>query len=106
MTEVAERRAPPAVLPEESVTIDGLGSIKVRGLRLRDRLRLSLVDTDSFEGVAKTLAAGVVYDDGTAVYTTDEWEAWGSTRLTEAMDLFDRVARLSGLQVAEGVAPK
>lgn len=101
------RRAPPAFLPEKDVEVTGLGALRIRGLRLRDRLRLALLDVSSFEGVAQTLAASVVYPDtGEPVYDADEWEAWGATHFNEAMDLWQTATDISGLSVNPETVPK
>ena len=88
-------------LPSETVAVAALGGdVIVRGLKLSDRLAIFAdlrEDGKSYAHLARLLAASVVGDDGKALLTADEWEAFGGANFTEALALFGVARRLSGL---------
>lgn len=85
----------------ETVSVDSLGDVVVRGMRLSDKLRLSQWD-EAQDGpksrqFCAVLAATVRAPDGSAIFTNDEWDGWGGENIEDAVRLFDVAQRLSGL---------
>jgi hypothetical protein len=109
----ADVRAP--VLPKETVPVPALGGdVVVRGLLLSQRLALHAynarqsqpqpgeTDADAraragAQLVAHTLAQCVCAADDQPLYTTAEWEAFGSAHPAAALDLFYLARRLNGM---------
>lgn len=109
----ADVRAP--VLPKETVAVEALGGdVVVAGLLLSQRLalhalnaRLSQPQPGEDEAaaltragaqmVAHTLAQCVVLEDGQHLYSVEQWEAFGASNPSAALDLFDRVRALNGM---------
>ncbi len=90
----------PAPVAEERVTVPELGGeVLVRGLLLRDRISLSLID--GYERMAAMLAQSVfVQDDAgkpTPLYNAEQWEHWGARHYASALNLWDVSRRLSDL---------
>ena len=92
------------VLRKEAVPVASLGGeVIVRGLLLSERLGL-LSGTDEEGGaryahVCQVLAVAVLAVDSLPVFTRDQWEEFGASHMSDAIDLFVHVQRLSGLDV-------
>ena len=94
-----ESIAAPA-LPRETVPVPALGGdVVVRGLRLSERLALSMSVTQAerFRMVPALLALTVIDVAGEPVFSEDQWEAFGALHLVDTMALFDVAKRLSGM---------
>lgn len=83
---------PRPVLPAEAVDVPEIGGeVIVRGLMLSQRLDLGVKYKGAgMRQMSAMLALCVVDADGVAVFTEDEWEAFGAGN-------FDAVLRLSGV---------
>ena len=85
---------------EETVTVDSLkGDVRVRGMLLSDRLTVGFATGYSRISVMLALCVFVVDEKGDLVpmFSTDEWELFGSTHYEDAMKLFDVASRLSDI---------
>lgn len=94
-------------LPRETVPVPSLGGdVVVRGLRLSERLTMSMSVTQSerFRMVPTLLALTVVDVANEPVFSEDQWEDFGALHLDDAMALFDVAKRLSGMD--EGALKK
>lgn len=92
--------APPSP-PMETVELEGVGEVIVRGLMLRDRLALMSTGGEAIDKVAPMLAATVVDDDRQPLWTAEQWEAFGARNFDACLRLFDVAQRLSGLKPEE-----
>lgn len=89
----------PALL-RETVPVPALGGdVVVRGLRLSERLALSMSVTQAerFRMVPVLLAITVLDAADAPVFSADQWEDFGAEHLDAAMALFDVAKRLSGM---------
>lgn len=89
----------------ETVSVESLGEVVVRGMRLSDKLRLSQWD-EAQDGpksrqFCAVLAATARASDGSAIFTEDEWDGWGGDHIEDAVRLFEVAQRLSGLSAEE-----
>ena len=87
-------------LPRETVPVPALGGdVVVRGLRLSERLAMSMnvTQAERFRMVPVLLALCVVDAAGDPVVSEDQWEDFGAVHLDAAMTLFDVAKRLSGM---------
>lgn len=94
-------------LPRETVSVPSLGGdVVVRGLRLSERLAMSMNVTQSerFRMVPVLLELTVIDADDAPVFSADQWEDFGALHLDDAMALFDVAKRLSGMD--EGALKK
>ena len=88
---------PEPMPPEEVVEAMG-GAFIVKGLLLSERLQMAVSENlDKGRRVPEMLARCVLYDDHTAAFTANQWEALGARHYDDTMRLFDAVVRLSGL---------
>lgn len=89
------------VLPKETVDVPELGGeVVVRGLLFSERLALLSGVDDQGRAIAKIpvlLSQTVIDGDGEAVFTADEWEAFGAKHMEALLRLFVVAKRLSGL---------
>lgn len=92
-------------LAKETVTVEALGGdVVVRGMKLAERLAFGKATQGDeaghaqYESVAMVLAWCVLDDAGAPLFTQDEWSAFGSHHLDEAVRLFTVVQRLSLLK--------
>ena len=94
-------------LPRETVAVPALGGeVIVRGLLLGERLALFADlrdDGKTYAHISKMLAPTVIGEDGAALMSEAEWEAFGGVHFGEALELFAVARRLSGLD-AEVIA--
>jgi hypothetical protein len=89
---------PPPSFPHEPVHVESLGGeVVVYGLGLADKLRFSTWDGPRFAQLCEALAICVRDDEGAAIWTSEQWDAWGSLHVKEALDLFGVIERLSGM---------
>lgn len=93
---------PPALASEPFTLPDGT-EVKVRALRLTERLavRRQASDTKATEDtlllmVPKLLAMSVVDEDGKPLMSADQWDDYGSAHPRTAFDLFNKASELSG----------
>lgn len=88
--------------PAETVEVEGIGEVIVRGLLLRDRLRMAIEDPDKpYANVSRMLAASVVDADHVELWTAEQWEAFGAAHWTECLKLWAIARRLSGMDGEE-----
>jgi hypothetical protein len=87
----------------EAVEVEGLGEVIVRGLMLRDRLRLTTTCSEVVDMVPAMLAACVVDPSHQPLWTVDQWDAFGARNYDGCLKLFSVAQRLSGMsaEVAE-----
>lgn len=107
---VLSRGAVPApVLRKKTVTVEALGGdVVLSGLMLGQMLALGRKgqgDQD-FGHVCATLAIGVLLDDGKPMWTKEEWEVFGGTHPTVALDLFNQIDALCGTAAPESPEAK
>lgn len=87
-------------LPRETVPVPSLGGdVVVRGLRLSERLAMSInvTQAERFRMVPALLALCVIDAADEPVFSEDQWEAFGAEHLDDAMALFNVAKRLSGM---------
>ena len=101
---------PAPSLLEEIVSVPELGGdVLVRGMLLKDRLEISIVD--GYARMSAMLAACVFADneqgEPAPLYSADEWERVGARHYAAALKLWDVVRRLSDIdgEVAEKNLP-
>lgn len=100
-------------VPKETLPVPALGGeVVVRGLLLSERMQMQARivalrrDAVTDEGAVHTilpvlLALSVVDADGLAVFTHDQWQAFGARHADQAVTLFNAAWRLSGFSAAE-----
>lgn len=104
MTVLSRSSVAKPTLPKETVTVESLGGdVVVRGLLLTQRLTFvrELTKTgdrneDVIAALPTLLAQAVVDDKGEQFWTADEWQVFGATHQSEALELFNTAMRLSG----------
>ena len=93
----AQLQAQIPALPSEAVPVPELGGdLVVRGLTLAGRLELFAVEGNA-RRLIKALASCVVDADGQPIATEDEWDRIGSKLPAAALNLWEVIRRLSGL---------
>lgn len=100
---LARNEIPPPSVPMEAVEVEGLGEVIVRGLMLRDRLRMMSKGVEVIDKVPQMLAMCVVDASHEPLWTADQWDAFGARHFGSALQLFRVAQRLSGMlaEVAE-----
>jgi hypothetical protein len=100
---LSRNEIPPPSAPMEAVEVEGLGEVIVRGLMLRDRLRLMASGSEVFDKVPQMLAVCVVDASHQPLWDEAQWDAFGSRNFEGCLKLFDVAQRLSGMkaEVAE-----
>lgn len=97
MAVVKKANVPPPSPRMETVAVEGIGEVIVRGLMLKDRLALMTGDAPVFDKVSAMLAVTVLDADKAPLWTAEQWDAFGATHFEECLRLFDVAQRLSGL---------
>ncbi|HAJ72431.1 MAG TPA: hypothetical protein DCO68_10175 [Methylophilaceae bacterium] len=88
---------PPPVLPKEVVDVPELGGeVVVTGLMLSDRVNW-FISKD--RKISDLLACTVIDANNEPIYTSQEWEQFGSKNFSAALKLFQKAKELSGLDV-------
>lgn len=95
---------PAPSLLEEVVSVPELGGdVLVRGMLLKDRLEISIVD--GYARMASMLAACVFADNETGervpLYSAEEWERVGARHYAATLKLWDVTRRLSDIDGEE-----
>lgn len=102
MAAIKRAQLPPPSFPKETVAIEVLGGeVVVWGLGLADKLRFATWDGPRFAQMFEALAVSVRDADGAPIWTADQWDAWGSKYVAEALRLFGVIEKLSGLTEAQ-----
>lgn len=83
-------------LPQEPMTMEGVGEVTVRGLSLKERMRLTDLG-DNAEFVLQLLAT-CVEQDGAPVGTSEDWDRYCAVHEKEAGRAVDLALTLSGLR--------
>ncbi len=77
------------------------GEVALVGMMLSHRIAMIAATrrqkTVDFSYVAKVLADCVLADDNAPVYNLEQWEAFGVEHIDTALDLFNEIQDLSGL---------
>lgn len=100
------------VLPKETVTVPGLdGDVIVRGLMLTERISLeSQIQSVVADGedaaqliVPRLLALTVLDKTEQPVFTSEQWQSFGSVYYVDACALFNVAMKLSGFNKAADI---
>jgi len=106
MAVVRRANVSPPVAPAETLEVAGVGEVIVRGLLLRDRLRMAIEDPERpYANVSRLLAVSVVDADHAELWAAEEWEAYGAAHWEECLRLWAVARRLSGMD-GEGAEKK
>lgn len=99
-----KKDVPAPMLPDQRVvSVPELGGeVIVRPLLLSDRLALAREarvndKPKDFGHIASLLTHAVVDAEGEQLFTTAQWEAWGSLHMLAALSLWDAAWSMSGL---------
>lgn len=86
----------------ETVTVAGLGEVRVRSLRLSELL--PLIGRGAEGNETKLLALAVVQEDGSPYWSAESWDVWAGRNLGAWSELQRHVSRVCGLdaQANEG----
>lgn len=96
MAVVNKANVPPPSLPKEVVEVPELGGeVIVRGMLLGERV--SFYAVTGSRRLAKLLEFCVVDNEGEPIYTEQQWDEFGSRHYTVALDLFQKVRALNGM---------
>lgn len=102
MAAIKRAQLPPPSFPKKMVAVEALGGeVVVWGLGLADKLRFATWDGPRFAQMCEALAVAVRDADGVPLWTAEQWDAWGSKHVTEALRLFGVIEELSGLTEAQ-----
>lgn len=102
MAALKRSQIPPPSFPKETVAVDSLGGeVVVWGLGLADKLRFATWDGPRFAQMCEALAVSVRDADGERIWTAEQWDAWGSAHMADALRLFGVIEKLSGLSEAQ-----
>lgn len=101
---ILKSSVPAPSLLSETVSVPELGGdVLVRGMLLKDRLEISIVD--GYARMASMLAACVFVDnekgEKVSLYNADEWERVGSRHYAATLKLWDIARKLSDVDGEE-----
>lgn len=97
MAVVTKANVPAPTLPKETVTLEGVGDVIVRGLLLSDRLQLFGSNKDGRLRLSDLLAKTVTDAKGEPIWDAEQWEVFGAANFKAALDVYQVARRLSGL---------